>query len=305
MLERQGDVIRFHPQFLDFATHYRFEPRPVAPARGSEKGRVERAIQYARSSFFAARRFRDLAGLNAQAEEWSRSIADCRRWPEDRTLSVGEAFEQERAHLLPQPECPHPTEERLEVSVRKTPYVRFDLNDYSIPHDRIERTLVVFASETCVRIFDRQKLVATHERSYSKGEQIEEPSHLEALTEEKRRARQHRGTNRLLASVPELEQLLQAVAERGLPLRRATAQLERLLDLFGPKELQAAVAEAQRRGSLHPQTVEHILEHTRHGAAPRLPVTLPDDPRLEDLRIEPHSLEDYDQPPSDDQEEQT
>jgi transposase len=37
VLERVGDAIRFHPTFLDFARHYRFEPRPVAVARGNEK----------------------------------------------------------------------------------------------------------------------------------------------------------------------------------------------------------------------------------------------------------------------------
>ena len=40
---------------------------PVAVARGNEKGRVERAIRFVRERFFAARRFTDLADLNAQA----------------------------------------------------------------------------------------------------------------------------------------------------------------------------------------------------------------------------------------------
>jgi hypothetical protein len=37
VLERQGDAIRFHPTVLALAAHYRFEPRPVAVARGNEK----------------------------------------------------------------------------------------------------------------------------------------------------------------------------------------------------------------------------------------------------------------------------
>ena len=37
VLERQGSAIRFSPTLLDFAGHYRFEPRPVAVARGNEK----------------------------------------------------------------------------------------------------------------------------------------------------------------------------------------------------------------------------------------------------------------------------
>ncbi|MCK7495953.1 MAG: IS21 family transposase [Comamonadaceae bacterium] len=72
VLERQGDAIRFHPTLLAFAGHYRFEPRPVAVARGNEKGRVERAIRYIRDAFFAGRTFADLADLNAQADAWCR-----------------------------------------------------------------------------------------------------------------------------------------------------------------------------------------------------------------------------------------
>jgi transposase len=37
VLERQGNVIRFHPTLFEFAGRYRFDPRPVAVARGNEK----------------------------------------------------------------------------------------------------------------------------------------------------------------------------------------------------------------------------------------------------------------------------
>ena len=37
VLERQGDAIRFHPALIAFAAHYRYDPHPVAVARGNEK----------------------------------------------------------------------------------------------------------------------------------------------------------------------------------------------------------------------------------------------------------------------------
>jgi hypothetical protein len=80
-----------HPTLFEFAGHYRYEPRPVAPARGNEKGRVERAIRYVRDSF-AAREFVDLDDLNAQADAWCHGLAADRRCPEQNTLSVREAF---------------------------------------------------------------------------------------------------------------------------------------------------------------------------------------------------------------------
>ena len=80
--------MRFHPTLLELAKHYRFEPRPVAPARGNEKGRVERAIRYARVSFFAAREWTDLDDLNAQARAWCVGMAAERPGTQDRgTLS--------------------------------------------------------------------------------------------------------------------------------------------------------------------------------------------------------------------------
>jgi hypothetical protein len=36
VLERRAEAIRFHPTLLELAAWYRFQPRPVAVARGNE-----------------------------------------------------------------------------------------------------------------------------------------------------------------------------------------------------------------------------------------------------------------------------
>jgi transposase len=101
VLERRGDAIRFHPTLLGFAGHYRFEPRPVAVARGNEKGRVERAIGYVRGAFFAARSFTDLDDLTAQADGWCRGLAADRRCPGEPDRTVRQVFAEEASRLLP------------------------------------------------------------------------------------------------------------------------------------------------------------------------------------------------------------
>jgi transposase len=63
------------------------------------KGRVERAIRYIREAFFAARPFRDLDDLNAQAEHWCTGQAADRPCPEDTAISVREAFGREQLAL--------------------------------------------------------------------------------------------------------------------------------------------------------------------------------------------------------------
>ena len=134
VLERLGDAIRFHPTLLALAAHYRFEARPVAVARGNERGRVERAIRHVRDSFFAAHTFSDLADLNAQAAHWCHEQAVNRPWPEDTSTRVRDALAGEQPRLLRLPAKSCATEEMVAAKAGKSPYVRFDLNDYSIPH---------------------------------------------------------------------------------------------------------------------------------------------------------------------------
>lgn len=296
VLERQGEIIRFHPTLLDFAGHYCFEPRPVAVARGNEKGRVERAIRYVRSSFFAARQWRDLDDLNAQAHQWCWGTAADRPCPEDRTLSVREAFAEEQDRLLALPEYPYPTEERQEVRVGKTPYVRFDLNDYSVPPSMVRRTLTVVATPEIVRVLASTEEVARHARSYSRSEQIEDPAHVEALTLAKRKARKHRGIDRLRRAVPCSAQLLEELARRGKNLGSCTAALLRLLDTYGASELSCAITEAMEKDSPHPHAVRLVLERRcrEQGTAPPLPVSLPPDQRVRELTVRPHDLSTYD-----------
>jgi DNA replication protein DnaC len=159
----------------------------VAPARGNEKGRVERAIRFIRDRFFAARQFRDLDDLNAQALQWTCGEAADRPCPEDRSRSVRACFIEEQPRLLALPLDLFPTEERVALSAGKAPYLRFDLNDYSIPHTHVGRTLELVATLSTVRIFDGATLIAEHARSFDKGQQIEDPQHIEALVEESAR----------------------------------------------------------------------------------------------------------------------
>ncbi len=297
MLERYGAAIRFHPTLLGFAGHYRYEPRPVAVARGNEKGRVERAIRYVRDSFFAARSFVDLDDLNAQAETWCIGPAADRRCPAEPQRTVRAGFPEEAGRLLALPDNPAPLLERLAVSVGKTPYVRFDLNDYSIPHSHVRRVLSVLADPHEVRIVDGAEVLAIHRRSYDKGAQIELAAHVQALVEQKRAARQHRATDRLAHAAPASQTLLVRAAERGSNLGAVTAALIRLLDRTSAADLQAAILEALECDVPHPNAVRLALERRREqrGHAPQVALVLPAHVQLRDAPVQPHALETYDQ----------
>lgn len=296
VLERRDEAIRFHPTLLELAAHYRFQPRPVAVARGNEKGRIERAIRYTREAFFAARQFRDLDDLNAQALAWCVGEAAERPCPEDRSRRVREVFAEEQPHLLALPAQPFPDEERMTVSAHKTPYVRFDLNDYSIPHTHVRRTLALLASLDTVRVVDGQDVLATHHRSFDRGVQIEDPAHVAALVADKRAARAHRAQDRLHHAAPSAKALFLRAAERGVHLGVLTRGLLQLLGSHGAAALEAAIAAALAEDAAHLGAVRHFIDAHAHarGQRPPIAVALPADPRLP-LTVQPQPLSDYHQ----------
>ena len=69
VLERYQNQVRLHPRLLELAAHYHFAAHPCRPARGNEKGRVERVIRFIRESFFAARPFSTLEDFNRPKQE--------------------------------------------------------------------------------------------------------------------------------------------------------------------------------------------------------------------------------------------
>jgi transposase len=297
VLERVGQAIHFNPTLLELAAHYRFEPRPVAVARGNEKGRVERAIRYIRDSFFAARQFTDLGDLNAQATAWCGGIAAERLCPEDRARCVREVFADERARLLALPDNPFPCEDREETTVLRTPYVRFDLNDYSVPHTSVRRAVVVHATLDCVRVVDGSTVIATHPRSWDKGEQVEIAAHIAALVAFKRAARHHRGLDRLHHACGNTPAFFATLAARHGNLGAATTGLTKLLDLYGARAVDDALAGALHSQAPHVAAVRQILEQSRHAhrQPPPIAVALPEDPRVRDIVVHPHALATYDQ----------
>jgi transposase len=297
VLERVQDAIRFNPTLLGLAGHYRFLPKPVNVARGNEKGRVEKAIRYVRDSFFVAREWKDLDDLNEQALQWCLGVSAQRKCAEDRTMTVAEAFALEKENLLALPDNPFPAYELAEARVGKTPYVRFDLNDYSVPHTLVKKTLSVVADMKTVRILDGRQEVACHQRIWERGRQIENPDHIKELEEHKKEAKQHRGMDRLRHAAPSSKEMLRMCAERGGGLGGLTSGLLKLLDLYGAAELEQAIREAVESQSVHLSAVRLVLERRRRekDLAPPVEIAVPDDPRIRNLVVIPHSLSTYDE----------
>ena len=257
---------------------------------------MERAIGYIRTGFFAGRTFTDLEDLNAQADAWCGGLAAARSCPEEPAITVGEALVRERERLIALPDTPWPIEERVEVRVGKTPYARFDLNDYSVPHAHVSRTLTVLASGATVRVLDGAEELARHARSWGRGEQIEREEHVAELVAAKASAREHRGQDRLARAARPRRC---SSSERPSGARRSGASCASSSGCSrstAPPSSRAAVAEALERGVPHSNAVRLALERRREvrGLPPSLAVPLTPDVRARDVLVRPVSLADYD-----------
>jgi len=297
VLDRVGDHVRFHPQVLELASHYCYAPKPCAVYRGNEKGKVERAIQYIRTSFLEARQYRGLDDLNAQLRRWNTQIADVRVHPTDaEKRSISECFEQEQPCLLPLPEHAFECDRVLPKRSGKRPYLRFDGNDYSIPHGLVKKPITLVASDTRVRVLDGGKLVAEHPRCFDRRQRIEDPAHLRGLVEHKRAARHLTGRDRILHVSKHADGFYAQLAQRGANIGAVTSHLLRLLDTYGENTLDQALGDALSRDAIGASAVAHLCEQRRR--AQGRPVPLPPEPALSPhiakLRVGSHDLSSYD-----------
>jgi len=97
----------------------------------------------------------------------------------------------------------------------KNIYIRFDLNDYSIPPDAIDRPLTLVASDTLIPILDGAVEIARHRRTYDRHQQVFDPAHQDAVLAVKRKAFHTTPGGQLAQAAPESEKLLTSPARRG------------------------------------------------------------------------------------------
>jgi transposase len=293
VLERRGGQILFNPRLIELTAHYHFTAQPCQVRAGNQKGRVERAIRYVRDSFWAGRSFTTLAECNRQAGLWRDGVAHQRRWPGQDGRTVEEVFRDEQPRLLPLPLHPFPTDRIEAVCSRKTIYVRFDLNDYSIPPEAVGRPLTLVASDNSVRILDGIVELACHPRSYDRQQQVLDPTHADAVLKLKRRAFHATPAGGLEQAVPESKTLLDLAFAAGESAGTQTAQLLKLLHEYGSAALRRAILEALERNTPRASSVAFLLR--RQPRPRRVAVDLSRHPQAQSIEVRPHRLETYDE----------
>lgn len=284
--------------FIVFRSHYLFESHFCTPGEGHEKGGVEHGVGFARRNFMVPLpRASSYAALNEQL------LAACRRDDQRRVhgqeLTIGEAWELERAGLRALPARDLPC--CATVPVTLTPYsqVIYETNRYSVPADQATRQLILRAYPFRIEILNQEKLLASHVRCYGREQDIFDPLHYLPLLEQRPGAFEHaKPLRRWRDSWPAVyEQLLARLRDRW-PDGRGVREFVQILKLHAehPADLvELAVTAALEYGCAHRDGVRLCLHHLLEAKQPVAVLDLSHQPHLASVASEAPDLRSYEQ----------
>lgn len=245
--------------FINFRSHYLFESRYCNPGRGNEKGAVENLAGFAERNFFTPE---PEAGTWAEINNLLRE--KCLKYATRKTpgtnITIEEAWQIEKQHLLPLPSREFDCCRHIEVDAAKNQLVRFENNFYSVPQGWINHRLTLKAYVHQVEITGSHLLIASHKRSYACGEEVYDLDHYletlyakpRALEDSKpfRRAKLPGIFNKYLASLKEHHHRPEREFVKILMLHRET----------GWDALEKALEQAFSDGIFQADAVKQILE---------------------------------------------
>lgn len=287
---------QFNQSFLAYARARSFGVRACNPGKGNEKGRVERPIGFVRERFCPGRRFSSLLDLNQQATAWRDDFANNREHAETGKIP-SLVFKHEEQHLLrPLSEClSFEIDDIVSAGVTKLFRVRFDRNRYSVPPRLVGQTVVVRANDEAVAAYLGPKQVALHRRCWEIGEDIEHPSHRDALLERKRRGAAAGALPSQLAGLGDTgAEYFRIFAAGRRSIVREVTRLTLLCELFSERATADAMVEVMTTGHVGSEYVEYVLRHKR-GLVPRAAPLRLGDPELDALNFCEPDLSVYDQ----------
>jgi len=249
---------------IAFRSHWGFTAEYCNPGSGNEKGGVENEVgRYRRNWLVPVPEADDLAALNEQL--LSGCMASRQRQIGGRKITVGEASESERSHLLPLAEDSFPIDEVLyPLMVDAKRRVKVKSNWYSVPLWPGLR-ITARVGPSFVEIEHDGARVARHQRCYGRGLQILDLEHYLDVLERKPGAmanstplEQWRQSGRWPMCLDRIWKKLEQRHGKGAGTREMIGLVRAGLS-SGWDRLIAAVEEALRLGVTDSAAVLHIL----------------------------------------------
>jgi hypothetical protein len=226
-------------------------------------------------------------------------LADDKRRVDRQPVTIGEAWEMEKPHLLPLPERDFECCVTRPVTLNPYCQVVLETNRYSVPADRAYRNLVLKAYPFRVDILHLDEVLASHPRCYGREQDIFDPLHYLPLLEQRPGAFEHAKPIRRWRQEwpPVYERFLGRLQEQGLN-GQGIREFVRVLKLHRdhPAELvEQAVKQALEYGCIRADGVELCLRQLLNPDTPMPALSLADLPPWALVGEQPPDLNCYDQ----------
>jgi transposase len=245
--------------FATLVSHYLYRDRFGRPGKGNDKGKVEALVKYARQHFLTpVPQVASLAALNAALLERcrARQVETAGR----HSQTITERLVADLAAMRELPAVPLEACDMRPARVSSTALVRYKGADYSVPTRYGFQRVLVKAFVDEVVILAGAAEIARHGRSYEQGAFIYNPLHYLALLERKPGALDQAAPLQdwpLPAQFAQLRRLLEERMDRRG--KREFIQVLRLLEVFAPETVAAAVLEALRLRAISFDAVKELV----------------------------------------------
>jgi transposase len=168
---------RLNQTFVEYAQARGFVIDPARVRTPTDKPRVERMVQFVRSSFWAGETFADLADAQRRAEVWCAERAGMRIHGTIQCRPIELFRLEEQPALLPAPTDVYDVPIYATCKVHRDHHLEIAKALYSVPGNLIGSRVEVRADRSTVKIFARGQLVKVHPRQPA-GRRATDPADL-------------------------------------------------------------------------------------------------------------------------------
>jgi hypothetical protein len=254
-----GNAPVFNPKYLEFSSHYGFNIRACNVRKGNEKGRVENGVGYVKKNFLAGLEIPDFSMINPTAHIWLDQVANVRVHGTTHERPV-DLFALEKPKLQPLPVMPYDIATPCPTRANKCFRVKLDSNRYSVPSEYAGARLTLKAYNDRICIYSKHNLIARHERSYDRNQDIENPDHPRALLQQRRKAKEQRLLMQFLKLSPKSEAYYAELANRRLNPRHHIRHIVALGEIYGAEKVARAIEDAFTFQAFSCEYIANILE---------------------------------------------
>jgi len=260
---REGHII--NPSYLAFADHYDLLVLPTGPRKPKEKAAVENTVRLMQRWVLAVLRNRTIYSLAELNAEIRRLVEEFNNRPMKGAdkRSRNQVFEEVDLPVM----RPLPLERyvyadwKIGVKVAKDYHVGFEGNWYSVPFRLVDERVEICARRDTIEIYQGGRQVATHCRSYDKGQIMTNPDHQTP----RHRAFAESGYGEVSGWAEtvgeEVVEFVRRHMERatGAATVNAFRSLKQLKRQFGAHRLSLACLRALKMGAISTQTLQSML----------------------------------------------